>query len=153
MHELLLRVFLGITVIVVLGAISIDQLNLFDDSSDQITVYKLESCGCCTDYVGYLSGYGFTVDEQTVDDLTGIKSRFSIPESLWSCHTTVIGDYVVEGHVPIEVIRKLLNENPSIDGVALPGMPLGSPGMGGVKSEPFIIYSFGSDGIKEYTRF
>ncbi|MEK7073241.1 MAG: DUF411 domain-containing protein, partial [Patescibacteria group bacterium] len=81
---------------------------------------------------------GFTVD--VVNGTTSkIKEKYRIPEALWSCHTTVIGPYFVEGHVPIVAVRKLLEERPAIDGIALPGMPLGTPGMPGEKQEPWTI--------------
>ena len=85
-----------------------------------------------------------------VDDMTVIKDSFGVPQDMRSCHTSMVEDYFLEGHVPLEAIRKLLDERPAIDGLALPGMPPGSPGMGGVKSEPFVIYSIVDGGIDEF---
>jgi hypothetical protein len=73
-------------------------------------------------------------------DVSVIKEKYHIPDELHSCHTTVVGNYFIEGHVPMEAINKLLNEKPDIDGIALPGMPIGTPGMPGPKEAPFVIY-------------
>ena len=78
--------------------------------------------------------------------MSSIKEKYQIPDNMQSCHTTIIEDYFVEGHVPIEAIRKLLATKPDIDGIALPGMPSGSPGMSGIKTEAFKIYAL-SDGV------
>ncbi len=104
-----------------------------------VTVYKTATCGCCANYVTYLERSGLEVDAVNVPSLGDIKKQYSIPSDLQSCHTTVIGDYVVEGHVPVEAISKLMSEKPAIRGIGMAGMPSGSPGMPGAK-EPFFIY-------------
>ncbi len=86
------------------------------------------------------------------DDTSGIKEQFSVPEEMQSCHTTVMGEYYIEGHVPVEAIRRLLEERPSIDGIALPGMPSGSPGMTGSKEGPFVIYAISGGQVSEFMR-
>ncbi len=93
----------------------------------------------------YLQDQGFDVKVVNTDD-TSIKAQEGVPKDLRSCHTSVIGDYFVEGHVPVEAIRKLLAEKPAIKGIALPGMPAGAPGMGGDKTGPFVIYAVAADG-------
>jgi hypothetical protein len=85
-----------------------------------------------------------------MEDLTGIKDSFGIPQDMQSCHTVKIDGYFVEGHVPMEAIRKLLEERPPIDGIALPGMLQGSPGMSGAKTEPFVIYSITAGEVAEF---
>ena len=105
------------------------------------TVYKSPECHCCGAYVGYLRRNGFDVRIEEVADMTPVKRRFGIPPDLESCHTMSVGGYVVEGHVPIEAIDRLLSEKPGIKGIALPGMPEGSPGMPGAKSRPFVIHT------------
>ncbi len=85
-----------------------------------------------------------------VDDVTDMKNDLGIPQDMWSCHTSMVGGYFLEGHVPSEAIQKLLDERPAIEGLALPGMPAGSPGMGGVKSQPFVIYSIVGGGMDEF---
>jgi hypothetical protein len=112
---------------------------------DLAIVYKSASCGCCNVYQNYLMNMGFKTRAQLVSD-SSIKTKYNIPYSLQSCHTTLIGDYFIEGHVPVEVIEKLLAEKPDIAGIALPGMPSGSPGMPGTKTELWRIYSIGHDG-------
>jgi hypothetical protein len=92
------------------------------------------------------------VDEIMAADVDEIKDDLGIPETMHSCHTTLIGEYFVEGHVPVEAIQKLLEEQPPIDGIALPGMPMGSPGMGGSKMQPFIIYSIVDGKAEEFMR-
>lgn len=104
------------------------------------TVYKDPQCGCCEGYVAYLKQNGFDVAAVNTHDLPLIKQQHGVPSTLEGCHTTIIGDYVVEGHVPVATLRKLLSEKPRIKGISLPGMPAGSPGMSGTKATPFKIY-------------
>ncbi|HLB62260.1 MAG TPA: DUF411 domain-containing protein [Actinomycetota bacterium] len=113
-----------------------------------ITIYASPTCGCCHEYIPYLQDHGYVVQEVATDDVNSVKLDLRVPESDWSCHTAVVDGYVIEGHVPIEAIDKLLAERPSIDGIALPGMPPGSPGMDGAKEGPFVVVSF-SDGVTE----
>ncbi len=113
----------------------------------KVLVYKSNTCGCCSVYVDYLKSKGsLNVEVVNLADLSEIKSRYSIPSMLQSCHTTVIGDYFVEGHIPIEAVQKLIAEKPDIMGIAMPGMPSGSPGMPGSKTGDFIIYGVKKDG-------
>ena len=111
-------------------------------------VYKSPTCGCCNNYVSYLKKQGFEVEARNVSDqeLQDVKSKHNIPNNLGSCHTTVIGDYAIEGHIPVQSIAKLLDEKPDVSGIALPGMPEGSPGMGGVKRGTFAVSSFTQSG-------
>jgi hypothetical protein len=94
--------------------------------------------------VGHLQKNGFTVKAEDLRDLKPIKAKYGVPDELHSCHTGVIGGYVVEGHVPADVIAKLLEERPKVDGLAVPGMPLGSPGMEspGQAAERYNVYTF-----------
>ncbi|MBI4448497.1 hypothetical protein HY641_00530 [Candidatus Woesearchaeota archaeon] len=116
-------------------------------SPAQITVYKSQSCGCCGGYIAYLKESGFTVNVIETRDIDAIKEQHHIPQDVWSCHTAMMGDYFIEGHVPIEAVRKLANERPQVDGIALSGMPAGSPGMGGVKRGSFGVVSL-KGGVK-----
>jgi hypothetical protein len=97
-----------------------------------ITVWKSPTCGCCGGWVDYMRGKGYRVSVNLVADPDPIKAKLGVPETLYSCHTAKIGDYLVEGHVPEAAVAKLLAEQPNIKGIALPGMPAGSPGMDGV---------------------
>ena len=111
-----------------------------------ITVYHSPTCGCCGNYVTYLKRKGYVVDSVQQSDMSIVKSEYKIPNSLESCHTSIIDGYVVEGHIPIEVVEKLLEGKPDIAGIALAGMPSGSPGMPGTKLAPFEVHKINSDG-------
>jgi len=118
---------------------------LADAADKKATVYRDPNCGCCGGHAAYLRQHGYDVTIVPMENLTPIKRRLAVPDELLSCHTTVIGSYAIEGHVPISAIDKLLRERPKVRGIALPGMPSGSPGMSGPKDQVFTIYSF-SDG-------
>ena len=94
-----------------------------------VVVYKTPTCGCCKQWVSHLEDAGFKVKTTDLDDLSGIKEQFGVPQNLRSCHTAVVDGYVIEGHVPADVITKMLTEKPEIAGISVPGMPIGSPGM------------------------
>jgi hypothetical protein len=112
------------------------------------TLYKNPQCGCCEGYADYLRSNGFDVTVKPTHDLPLLHRQHGVPEPLVGCHTTLVHGYVVEGHVPIEAVIRLLTEKPAIKGISLPGMPAGSPGMFGEKTEPFTIYEIG-DGEPE----
>ena len=114
-------------------------------------MYKSSYCGCCENYMPYLKTKGFNLDVKDMQDISPIKRQLKVPSALESCHTTVIGNYFVEGHMPIEAGNKLLEEKPDIAGIALPGMPSGSPGMPGSKTEKWKIYAVNHDGT--YSEF
>jgi hypothetical protein len=109
-------------------------------------VYKTEGCGCCNGWVEHLRDAGFEVDARNVTDLMSIKRDAGVPASNSSCHTALVDGYVVEGHVPADVIKKLLAERPEIAGVAVPGMPTGSPGMEGPGAKPYDVLTFDRQG-------
>jgi hypothetical protein len=111
-----------------------------------VMLYKNPECGCCDGYADYLRHHGFAVTAKATPDLSEISRKAGIPPELQGCHTAFIENYVVDGHVPVEAIQKLLAEHPAIKGITLPGMPEGSPGMVGAKSGPFTIYAIGQDG-------
>lgn len=114
-------------------------------------VHKSPTCGCCSSYISYLKRQGFEVEVENHNDLTSIKEQYGVPSGVESCHTTVIGDYVAEGHIPVASITKMLADRPSIAGIAMPGMPMGAPGMGGAKQGSFTVYGFTKDGeISEF---
>ena len=95
-----------------------------------ITVYKTPNCGCCVKWVEYLQNEGFEVKAVNRNDLAPIKQRTGVPPAMSVCHTALVDGYVIEGHVPAQAIRKLLQERPDTRGLAVPGMPANSPGMG-----------------------
>jgi hypothetical protein len=128
------------------------QQNTYKDALPLIEVYHSPTCGCCINYERYLEASGFKVKSVELDNVEQIKKQLNVPQSMWSCHTAKVGSYFVEGHVPVEAINKLLQENPSINGIALPGMPFGSPGMSGVKSGEFVIYAVSDGNTGEFVR-
>ena len=105
-----------------------------------VQVFKSPSCGCCNGYVLFLEKENFKVKRTDLESIHTIKQKYAIPLEMQSCHTTILGKYFIEGHVPLEAINKLLKEQPDIDGIALPGMPIGTPGMPGEKEGPYVIY-------------
>ena len=119
-----------------------DKKNALADINNKqiVEVFKTPSCGCCNGYVLFLEKEKFNVKQTDMRSLHTIKQKYNIPVEMQSCHTTIIGKYFIEGHVPFEAIDKLFKEQPDIDGIALPGMPIGTPGMPGDKDEPYVIY-------------
>lgn len=112
----------------------------------RLTVYKNPTCGCCEQWIAYLERAGFEAKVVNMDDLDAIKRMARVPEDLVSCHTAIVGGYTVEGHVPAEAIRELLATRPDVFGIAAPGMPSGSPGMGGPTEAPLEVIAFSADG-------
>jgi hypothetical protein len=105
------------------------------------THYKNPNCGCCAEYAKYLEENGFEVEVIDTHDLAEVKAEHNVPEKLQGCHTTLIGNYVFEGHVPEEFVAQLLDEAPFVKGLSVPGMPLGTPGMSGEKRGPLEVYT------------
>jgi hypothetical protein len=119
-------------------------------------VYKSPTCGCCSKWVEHVRQAGFTVKVTELDDqaLSGLKTKLGVPRTAQSCHTALIGGYTVEGHVPAAEISRLLKEKPAIQGVAVGGMPTGSPGMEveGRPAQPYNVVSFDKQGdVKVYS--
>ena len=116
----------------------------------QVIAYRSPTCGCCGSWVEHLRSQGFQVTDRITEDMEAIKQEHHVPDDLVSCHTAVVNGYVVEGHVPADDIRRLLTEKPDGIGIAVPGMPIGSPGMesGDIK-QPFTTFIFAEDGQVE----
>lgn len=112
-----------------------------------IVVYKTPTCGCCSKWVAHLRDNGFKVSVVNVPNTQPVQSRVGVPRRLGSCHTAVVGDYWVEGHVPADLILRLMADKPEdIRGIAVPGMPAGSPGMEGPNPVRYDVLAYGSDG-------
>jgi hypothetical protein len=107
-----------------------------------IKVYKTPQCGCCKGWVKHLQANGFQVETFDMPDLSSVKQKYGVAPALQACHTAVVNGYVVEGHVPADVIMKLLKEHPAVAGIAVPGMPSGSPGMEGALKQKYDVYTF-----------
>ena len=112
----------------------------------QMTVHKSPWCGCCTGWTKALEKSGYKMSVSHHDDLDPIKKQFGVPEAMAGCHTALWGDYVVEGHVPLEALAKLEKERPDIRGIAVPGMPSGSLGMGYDPKAQYTVYALPKDG-------
>jgi hypothetical protein len=113
---------------------------------EPITVYKSPSCGCCSKWVQHLQDNGFMVESINRNDMNSVKSDAGIPRQLASCHTAIISGYVLEGHVPATDIKRLLKERPDVAGLAVPGMPMGSPGMEGHRQDRYEVLTFTETG-------
>ncbi|MEJ7810224.1 MAG: DUF411 domain-containing protein [Gemmatimonadaceae bacterium] len=111
-----------------------------------VTVYKSPSCGCCKNWVEHMRANGFRVATVDRDEFTDVKREHGVGEALESCHTALVGGYVVEGHVPAADVRRLLLERPAVLGIAAPGMPMGSPGMEGPRTDRYDVVSFDKSG-------
>lgn len=116
------------------------------EAQPAVTVYKTATCGCCNKWVEHLRRSGFQVTAVDVTDLGAVKARFGVPAQAGSCHTAVVGGYVVEGHVPAADVQRLLREKPALAGIAAPGMPLGSPGMESPNPQPYNVVGFTKGG-------
>ncbi len=112
----------------------------------QAVLYKHPQCGCCETYAAYLRRNDFKVDVKPTFALAEISRKADVPPEMQGCHSMFIDGYVIDGHVPVNVVRKLLSEKPAIAGITLPGMPDGSPGMTGKKTGQFTIYAVTTDG-------
>jgi hypothetical protein len=115
-------------------------------AAPKVVVYKDPDCGCCGAWVDHMKANGFSVTVHDVRDMTPHKRKLGVPERLGSCHTAVVDGYTIEGHVPAADVKRLLKERPKAKGLAVPGMPQGSPGMETGKLDPYDVLLFDSVG-------
>lgn len=118
-----------------------------------MTVYKSPTCGCCGAYINILRRHGVEVTAVDTFETLEVKTERNVPQSVWSCHTTEVAGYVVEGHVPLDALELLLAEQPDIDGIGLAGMPIGTPGMPGRQRAPFEVFAFDTTGTELFGLF
>ena len=111
-----------------------------------VTVYKSPTCGCCGKWVEHMKAAGFQVRTVDLDDLTEVKQTSGVPMKLRTCHTGLVEGYVIEGHVPADLVKRLLAEKPKMTGMAVPGMPMGSPGMDGPTKDGYEVLLFDKTG-------
>ena len=135
----------GAAVVLIAGT-AFAGLSTKDAGALEVTVYKSPNCGCCNKWIAHLGANGFKVNAHDLADLTQIKLEHGVRRELTSCHTALVDGYVIEGHVPAEDIQRLLQERPDVVGLAVPGMPMGSPGMEGPTSEPYNVLTFDREG-------
>jgi hypothetical protein len=115
-------------------------------AASPIEVYKSPGCGCCDDWVEHLRANGFEARTHDVDDTSVYRRRYHVPVRFASCHTAIVAGYSIEGHVPAREIKRLLAERPKAQGLAVPDMPMGSPGMEGPRTDPYDVLLFQRDG-------
>jgi hypothetical protein len=118
----------------------------FAAAGPSVNVYKTSTCGCCAKWVEHLKTNGFQVNVQDVPSTAPYRQKYGVPEKLGSCHTAVVGGYSIEGHVPAREIHRLLKSKAKSKGLAVPGMPNGSPGMEGPRSDAYSVLLFEADG-------
>lgn len=140
------RFILPLTAVVALGIGGSEPGRVTVSPPETVTVYKSPSCGCCTKWVDHLRAAGFTVVVHDTDNLDEVMTDFAVPRQLASCHTAKVGKYVVEGHVPADLIAKVLREHPAIAGLAVPGMVTGSPGMEGGVAQHYDVVAWAAAG-------
>ena len=116
-----------------------------------MTVYKTPNCGCCIKWIEHLRQAGLNVETKDAENLDAVRKELGVPRKLAGCHTATVGGYVVEGHVPAEQVLRLLEDNPDVAGISVPGMPIGSPGMEGAGGKPYQVLSWRKDGTIEVT--
>jgi len=121
-------------------------------SAPALKVFKNPNCKCCSAWVEHLRSHGFETTVSESSEMKAVKARFGVPGALSSCHTAELSGYVIEGHVPAHAIQRLLAEKPQAIGLAVPGMPAGSPGMGG-EPEPYDVVIFTKDGQRSFGRY
>jgi hypothetical protein len=122
-------------------------------AGDTVVVYKSPTCGCCNAWVDHMREHGYTVVTHDTTDLEPIKRQLGVPAGRVSCHTATVRGYTIEGHVPADLIRKLIDEKSRFAGLAVPGMPMGSPGMEGVVKQKYDVIAFDRDGrVEVYAR-
>ena len=124
----------------------------------EMTVYRSPSCGCCGVWVEHAKKHGFQIKDVKTEEMEALKQKYNIPTALASCHTTIIDAYVMEGHIPADDIKRFLTEKPQMAGLALPGMPIGTPGMEARDlKQPFQVLAFNDKGevevFKEYQSY
>lgn len=144
--------FKVMAVIVLLVANFNLQAEVLDKAPIVIEVYRSPSCGCCSKWLAHMEDNQFIVKDHVTNDMQLIKNKYGVPKNMSSCHTALVNGYVVEGHVPAEDIKKLLKEKPAVIGIAVPGMPVGTPGMEmGGRKDSYRVVSF--DKEKKYKVF
>ena len=130
--------------------VGITQAGHAEETRPVMNVYKSATCGCCSGWIDHLKENGFQVEFENITDLNAYKQKAGLPYGMGSCHTGFIGGYAVEGHVPADDIKRLLREKPEVRGIAVPGMPMGSPGMDfGSQKESYQTLSYTRDGVVE----
>ncbi len=123
-----------------------DQQTPLKSTALNATVYRSPDCNCCGGWIDHLKAQGFKITDFSVPDIETVKQKYNVPDNLSSCHTAIVNGYVIEGHVPADDIKRLLQEKPNVTGLSVPQMPVGTPGMEmGDRKDPFSVFSFDSN--------
>ena len=147
-----LFIFLAVLSVLVIGVVlfSSNRVSSYENLKNyegDMAIYKAPTCGCCGIYSSYFKSKGNkNIEVVEISSNSIMMDKYEIPSFLESCHTTIVGNYYIEGHVPLEAVEKLLSEKPDIAGIGIPGMPNGSPGMPGQKTGTWIVYGINHDG-------
>jgi hypothetical protein len=140
--------------VLIAGAASMLQVGTLSAAAEPVvTVHRDPNCGCCLGWVQHLQKAGFPTKVLETKDLDAVKTRLGVPNDLAACHTAEVSGYVIEGHVPALALHRFLAEKPYATGLAVPGMPIGSPGMEGEKPEGYEVILFGPGSRRSYMRF
>ena len=144
-----------LTILGTAGAVVAMRPALAEAGLPKVVVSKDPSCGCCSGWVEHLKAAGFPVEVRETSEINRLKVRLGVPNALASCHTAEVSGYVVEGHVPADAVKRLLAEKPRAKGLAVPGMPVGSPGMevAGEENDTYEVVLFGPSGQKSFARY
>src|SRR6185369_2904554 len=123
-------------------------------SGTLVSVFKTPTCSCCAKWIEHLKTNGYTVKVKEVDTTAPYRKQYRVPQGMESCHTAIVNGYTIEGHVPAADIKRLLKERPKLVGLAVPGMPMGSPGMEGARSDAYSVFGFDESGkTSVYTQY
>ena len=141
-------------IVVKFAALSVIASPLVPAAAPSMTVYKTPTCGCCGKWVEHMKANGFQVIVRDVPSTAAFRRKQGIPDRLQSCHTAVVSGYTIEGHVPAADVKRLLSEKPKAVGIVVPGMPMGSPGMEGARSDSYSVILLGENGSETvYQRY
>jgi len=122
-------------------------------NTEEVVMYKNPGCECCEKWADYMRHNGYQVTVHEAQNMPATKAKYGVPQNMQSCHTALLGGYVIEGHVPIADINRLLKEQPKVWGIAAPGMPASSPGMNTALNQPYTVYLFSDNGSKIYAQY
>ena len=139
-----ITLWLGAGLMLIVAAVLLVQQP--SQATGTVVVYKSPTCGCCSAWVKHMEQNGFNVEVYDRQNMNPVKTEFGVPAHLQSCHTAKVGDYVIEGHVPADLVAKLLEDKPPVKGLTVPGMPMGSPGMEGPHKDDYAVLTFQADG-------
>ena len=140
--------------VLIAGAASLLQIGAISAATEAlITVHKDPTCGCCSGWVQHLQNAGFVTKVLDASDIDAVKKRLGVPDDLAACHTAEVAGYIIEGHVPAAALKRFLTEKPHATGLAVPGMPIGSPGMEGGRPEKYDVVLFTPNSRRTYMSF